>query len=105
MTDRFNSELGRKIRAAREIRKVTQEQLGSAVKLSRTSITNIELGRQRLLVDQLAGIASMLETPMEELIPSADFLRPEPVTAEAAVGSEMPTVMRFIQAVRAEPRR
>lgn len=106
MTDRFNSELGRKIRAAREIRKMTQEQLGSAVKLSRTSITNIELGRQRLLVDQLAGIASMLETPLEELIPSAVYLQPEPETAEATVGTEMPKTLRYIQAVkRAEPRR
>ena len=106
MTDKFNSELGRKIRAAREIRRVTQEQLGSAVNLSRTSITNIELGRQRLLVDQLAGIASMLETPLAELIPSADFLKPEPMTAEASVGTEMPKVLRYIQAVkRAEPRR
>lgn len=64
MTDRFNSELGRKIRAARESQKITQEQLGNAVQLSRTSITNIELGRQRLLVDQLAGIASTLGRPV-----------------------------------------
>ena len=105
MTDRFNSELGLKIRAAREIRRITQEQLGGAVKLSRTSITNIELGRQRLLVDQLARIAAVLNQPMEDLIPSADLLDQKPLTVEASVGSEMPTVLSYIEAVkkRSEP--
>lgn len=99
MTDRFNSELGRKIRAARESLKMTQEQLGNAVQLSRTSITNIELGRQRLLVDQLAGIASTLDRPLSDLIPAATLLQPD-TDAESALGSEMPTVKKYIEAVK-----
>lgn len=99
MTDRFNSELGRKIRAARESRNMTQEQLGTAVQLSRTSITNIERGRQRLLVDQLAGIASTLDRPLAELIPTAELLHPETST-DSALGSEMPTVAKYIEAVK-----
>lgn len=104
MTDRFNSELGRKIRAARESRKMTQEQLGSAVNLSRTSITNIEQGRQRLLVDQIAGMATALGASIEDLIPSADLLISEHVTLKAEISRQMPNVRSFIESVkRAEP--
>ena len=106
MTDRFNTELGRKIRAAREARARTQEDLGVAVKLSRTSITNIELGRQRLLVDQLAGISAELGISIDELVPSAEFLKPTPRSNGEAVGPDMPTVKSYIDKVKAaEPQR
>jgi len=59
MPDNFNEELGRRIRAARE-GKLTQTTLGSRVGLSGTTITNIECGRQRLLVDQLVEIAAAI---------------------------------------------
>lgn len=46
----FYAEVGRRIRQAREKRGLSQEALASAVSLTRTSVTNIEKGRQKFLV-------------------------------------------------------
>lgn len=53
---------------------MTQEGLGEAVSLTRTSITNIERGRQKLLLHTLARIAHALGVATSELLPqeSAD---------------------------------
>jgi transcriptional regulator with XRE-family HTH domain len=54
--------------------KLTQDQLGQKIGLSRTSITNIEKGRQKIFLHILAGIASVLGVPLNQLLP------PEPAT-------------------------
>ncbi|UVO28161.1 helix-turn-helix domain-containing protein [Bradyrhizobium arachidis] len=97
MPDTFNEELGRQIRAARK-GKLTQEGLGSLVGLSRTAITNIECGRQRLLVDQLVEIASALGVSASSLLPEGPKLLAVQKT-EAAM-AEMPTVRQFITSVK-----
>ena len=74
MPDTFNEELGRRIRAART-GKITQEKLGELVGLSRTSITNIECGRQRLLVDQLVDIADAIGVAVDTLMPAKEGSR------------------------------
>ncbi len=93
----FNEELGRRIRAARG-GKLTQAALGASVGLSRTAITNIECGRQRLLVDQLVDIASAIG------ISPADLLPPTAASSEARVGEiefpAMPTVQNWITTVK-----
>lgn len=64
--------IGVKIRKAR--RKLSQESLARKVKLSRTSITNIEAGRQHLTIDTLWHIATQLEVSPLNLLPSPDEL-------------------------------
>jgi transcriptional regulator with XRE-family HTH domain len=49
---------------------VTQEELARRVQLSRASITNIEKGRQRVLLHQLIEIADALDAKPSELMPS-----------------------------------
>jgi transcriptional regulator with XRE-family HTH domain len=66
---RFYAELGSKLRATREAKGLRQAELAEAVGISRTSLTNIECGRQRVLVDQLAVICGKLGTSPAELIP------------------------------------
>ena len=94
MPDQFNEELGRRIRAARE-GKLTQATLGARIGLSRTAVTNIECGRQRLLVDQLVEIAAAIGVPPSELLPSSTT-RPGAVTQAQANITEMPTVQRWV---------
>lgn len=53
--------IGARIRDARRRAGLTQEQLAVQVGLSRASVTNVELGRQSLLVDQLVRFASVLQ--------------------------------------------
>ena len=64
-------ETGRLIRNAREARRMSQERLAVAVGLSRTSITNIEKGRQKLLLHTLADIAVVLGIGLHELLPAS----------------------------------
>jgi transcriptional regulator with XRE-family HTH domain len=67
---RFDLEVGRTIRRFRKAKDFTQEGLASALKLSRTSITNIESGRQALSLELAARIADVLGVPLTRLVPS-----------------------------------
>jgi transcriptional regulator with XRE-family HTH domain len=60
--------LGRQIAQARQS-KMTQEDLASKVSLTRTSIINIEKGRQQLLVHTLVDIAGALGVKVTDLLP------------------------------------
>lgn len=67
--DKFYVELGRRIRSARLHYNLTQEQLADLVSLSRTSITNIEKGKQKILTHTLVDLAEKLKVPIDKLIP------------------------------------
>lgn len=95
-TNAFYRELGLSVRRAREASGLTQEELATAIGISRTSLTNMELGRQRILVDQLAGIASRLSVTIQSLTPVLE-------TAEQEASNEydsMPTVSEFIRTMQ-----
>lgn len=68
--DRFYEDLGRAIRARREALEITQAELGVRIGLSRTSVTNIECGRQRLLIDQFCRLAEVLHCERDDLLSS-----------------------------------
>jgi len=63
----FYKSLGARIRELRGS-KLSQEQLARTVNLTRTSIVNIESGRQKLLVHNLFGIAEALSVRPADLI-------------------------------------
>jgi transcriptional regulator with XRE-family HTH domain len=65
----FYRDIGRAIQRIREERGLTQEALASLISLTRTSVTNIEKGRQRFLVHTLVDFARALGVPASELIP------------------------------------
>lgn len=60
--------VGAKIRARRQELQLTQQELAAAVLLNRTSITNIEAGRQALSVASLLSIADALSTEPGDLL-------------------------------------
>jgi len=64
--------VGRRVREARKAAKLTQEDLASRVSLTRTSVTNIEKGRQKLLLHTLFELASAMKTPVNRLIPESE---------------------------------
>ena len=59
-TKALYTSIGKHIRETRERRGLTQKALASLVHLTRTSITNIERGGQKLLVHTLVDIAKAL---------------------------------------------
>jgi transcriptional regulator with XRE-family HTH domain len=71
------AEFGRLVRATRLDAGLTQAQLGEAVGLTRTSIANIEAGRQRAFIDTAYRIADAVNCPPHELLPDPATLRAE----------------------------
>lgn len=71
-SDRLYAAIGAAVRAARERAGLTQEELGRRVGLTRTSITNIERGRQQIQVHTLYALAEALEVAVAGLLPPAE---------------------------------
>lgn len=87
-------EVGSRIKHARGPRK--QQEIADAVGLSRTSITNIEQGRQKILLHTLFEIASALKVAPQELLPDLDQAVPVegPFTLPTGLESSM---KRFVE--------
>lgn len=69
LTRRLYEEMGSRIKHQREAAGLTQEGVAVRVGLSRTSITNIEAGRQALTVHGLYRLASALSVEPSQLLP------------------------------------
>lgn len=89
------TEFGEMLRKTRLRRGLTQRDLAKAMELSRTSITNIELGKQKVLLHQLYSLAKILGVNPKKLLPSAprshigNFERELPKHISSAVRAEM----------------
>jgi len=80
-------ELGKRIKSARG-KRFSQADLAKASLLSRTSITNIEKGRQHLPLHTLYAIANALEIHVGDLLPDQNQY------AERAFLENIPTDLR-----------
>src|SRR5437899_10145563 len=76
------AEFGNRLAAARKRRRLSQAALGTLTGFSRTSITNIERGRQAVQLHHLYTFASILGVPIEELYPKQ--------TETLKIASELP---------------
>lgn len=81
------SDFGRRLRGARKKASLTQSELADRVGISRTSITNIERGGQRILLHTFFKIAAAVGSPPIDLLPDTtdgerESLVPEKVLAE-----------------------
>jgi transcriptional regulator with XRE-family HTH domain len=81
--DAFYARLGQRIRLARLHRGMTQDALADAIRLTRTSITNIEGGRQKLLLHTFVSLAEALGCHPAELVDPPGAVQPESVGAHA----------------------
>jgi transcriptional regulator with XRE-family HTH domain len=64
------SEIGRRIKEARVSKGFTQRELSDRVKLSRTSITNLEKGFQKITLHTLFEVSLALDVGVYSLLPS-----------------------------------
>jgi transcriptional regulator with XRE-family HTH domain len=80
----FYKALGVKLEEARQRANYTQEGLARAVGLSRTSITNIEKGRQPVQAHVLARLAEVLNTSIVALVPHRGDVEEPGVTTKLA---------------------
>ncbi len=84
----FYQQLGTNIRKCRNLRKLSQDALAKLVGLTRTSLTNIEQGRQHPPLHTFCEIVDQLKVDISELLP----LRPtprEPFDLKTLAGSQV----------------
>jgi transcriptional regulator with XRE-family HTH domain len=99
----FYAQIGSRIRQAREEKKITQDHLASIVSLSRTSITNIEKGRQKLLLHTFLEIATALQVRPENLLPEAGVQLEQKL--EEYLKDRTPSEREFVRKTIASTRR
>ena len=72
----FYQQFGRQLRQARKAAGLSQADLAVALDLTRTSVTNIEKGRQQVLLHTFGRMLHVLKVTPIELLP-ADQAQPE----------------------------
>ncbi len=99
-SDSLYGQFGRLVRGHRQRLGLRQDQLAERVGLSRTSITNIERGRQKVLLHQVFLLAESLEISPEALLPSVGMAevspRIEQKLAEHLRGAEKEWARRIV---------
>lgn len=94
--------LGELVRSARVEAELTQEELGKGIDRTRTSVANIEAGRQRIPLHTLYAIARVVEKSPAELLP-------DPAALDVAsglpsqVGDQAPDVQQWIHVIADAP--
>jgi transcriptional regulator with XRE-family HTH domain len=84
--DRLYRLVGERVRDAREGLKLTQEDLARSIGVARTSITNVEKGRQKLPLHQLHRIALVLRVDVRSLLPAPEELEHKASLVQVRVG-------------------
>src|SRR5438105_15876797 len=78
-TDVFYRQVGENIRAKRKERGLSQEGLAKAIGIKRPSMSNIEKGRQNILLHTFYDIVETLDSEANANALLPERLRPEPV--------------------------
>ena len=96
--DWFYEEFGQRVRSARLALGLNQEALGHRVGLERSSISNVEKGRQRVQLHMLLEFATALDVPATQLLPditaASDPLRRVPADTRPFVRDVLKTAAR-----------
>lgn len=89
--DLLYQQIGERIRERRSKAKLTQGQLAEAVGVLRTSITNIEAGRQKAPLHVLYELCTVLGADVAEILPSrTDVVQKSEMSIE--IGGRVKTV-------------
>ena len=71
--------LGYKIQSAREEKKLSQEQLASAIGCSQSALSNYEKGKRRIYLSQLEKLSEVLERPIDFFLDNFGEEKREPL--------------------------
>jgi len=91
--DIFYKQIGENIRARRKVLGLSQEALAKAVGLKRPSLSNIEKGRQNILLHTFFDIAESLNVSPEALLPTR-------AAVAAAQPANLPDLANYSKEVR-----
>ncbi len=101
--DAFYREVGERIGAARRADKKTQDQLARQVSLQRTSIANIERGKQRLLLHTFFDICDALRRPPESMLPASVTTTTEASASDELLDELTPDEREWIRTMTSDP--
>lgn len=71
-SERVQAGFGSRLKQARDERKLSQTQLADALRITRTSVSNIERGQHRIFLDQVYIVARHLGVAVADLLPPLD---------------------------------
>ena len=91
--------IGRRVLKRRKEQRFSQEELADLIGVSRTSITNLEHGRQRIPLHQLVGVADALGCEFADLLPTLKDL--SPASERKGTSPELRDVGKLTPATRA----
>jgi transcriptional regulator with XRE-family HTH domain len=80
--EEFYALVGSKVRSARVAAEISQEFLASKVGLTRSSVANLEAGRQRIALHLFAAIAQALNKDTCELLPERSQSHRAPIISD-----------------------
>ena len=110
--DGLYEEFGLRFRKRRNEAGLTQSQVAERVGLTRTSITNIERGRQHIMLHQLFLLASAVGSKPEELLPDTEPVLEKLLSAQtlkALRGTEntedLAVIAQVLKKAQASPKR
>lgn len=93
-------QIGQLIAKRRKSVGLSQADVAASVGLTRTSISNIETGRQKMLVHTLLDIADALEVPAASLLPShAEDAQPLPFTGKDLSETDRARIVAIVNAI------
>jgi len=99
--NRLYIQLGKRIREVRDAKGLTQDGLAKASYLSRTSITNIEKGRQHIPLHTLYVISTALDVKVADLLPDPTSFRDDMVP-ERILEDVPEDVLEWIQKIASD---
>jgi transcriptional regulator with XRE-family HTH domain len=85
----FYTQLGENVRTWRDRRKLSQGALAALVGMTRTSLTNIESGRQHPPLHTFCAIAETLKVEVTELLPERRAASTEQIDVKALAGNQV----------------
>jgi transcriptional regulator with XRE-family HTH domain len=103
--ERLYRQIGEHLRQTRAALGVTQSQVAEATGLLRTSVTNIEAGRQKAPLHVLYRLCAFLGTEVAAVLPEIGMVveaDEEIVTAPYQLESRLPRTAAFLKQLKAE---
>jgi transcriptional regulator with XRE-family HTH domain len=67
-------QIGKRIREKRDSLDLSQEDLASHLDLTRSSIANMESGKQQIYIHQLCEIAEKFQVSLDDLLPDSEWI-------------------------------
>jgi transcriptional regulator with XRE-family HTH domain len=86
--EQLYADIGKKIRQFRELQspRMSQEDLARVLNLTRTSVTNIEAGQQRISLDSLYLLCERFGFEISEVLPTVASVSSDPARSVVVAG-------------------